>query len=133
MRKLKEQCSLDTSTPENTGQNNERRYTGGILTSITNVIDDELFSTPGQLTEGSTDTLLIDTIFAFEVQPKGCIQNFGPKVAGHLQRFGKARWQPTMIDGAYGVNITSYNTTAGQLLVHLHPQFRQIPTMDKVW
>ena len=114
---------------ENTGQNNERRYTGGILTSITNVIDGSTWSTPGQMTEDYFDSLLIDTIFAFGSSQK--VAFVGPKVAGHLQRFGKARWQPTMIEGAYGVNITSYNTTAGQLLVHLHPQFRQIPTMNQ--
>ena len=114
---------------ENSGQNNERRYTGGILNSLTNVVDGATWSTPGQMTEDYFDSLLIDTIFAFGGSQK--IAFVGAKVAAHLQRFGKARWQPTMIEGAYGVNITSYNTTAGQLLVHLHPQFRQIPSMHQ--
>ena len=114
---------------ENSGQNNERRYTGGILNSLTNVVDGATWSTPGQMTEDYFDSLLIDTIFAFGGSQK--IAFVGAKVAAHLQRYGKARWQPTMIEGAYGVNITSYNTTAGQLLVHLHPQFRQIPSMHQ--
>jgi len=114
---------------ENTGLNNERRYTGGILNSITNVIDGATFSTPGQMTEDEFDSLLINTVFAFGGTEK--IAFVGPKCAAHLQRFGKARWQPTVVDGAYGVNITRYNTTSGSLMVALHPQFRQMPTMSE--
>ena len=33
------------------------------------------------------------------------------------------------MQGAYGVNLTRYNTFAGDLMVH-YPQFRQIPGMD---
>lgn len=51
-------------------------------------------------------------------------------MANHLQQFGKDRWQPTQVEGAYGVNLTRYSTFAGDLMVHLHPQFRQIPGMD---
>ena len=112
---------------ENSGASNERRYTGGLLNNITNVIDGSTWSTPGQMNEDYFDNLLIETIFAFGSSQK--IAFVGPKVAAHLQKIGKARWQPTMIEGAYGVNITSYNTSSGQLLVHLHPQFRQIPSM----
>jgi hypothetical protein len=113
---------------ENAGANNERRYTNGILNSLTNVVDGASFTTAGLMTEDEFDSMLIDTVFAFGGSQK--IAFVGAKVAAHLQRFGKARWQPTMIEGAYGVNITSYNTTSGQLLVHLHPQFRQIPSMQ---
>jgi len=42
---------------------------------------------------------------------------------------GKDRWQPSAVEGAYGVNLTRYNTFAGDLMVHLHPQFRQVPGM----
>jgi hypothetical protein len=33
------------------------------------------------------------------------------------------------VQGTYGVNVTRYQTFAGDLLVHLHPQFRQLPHM----
>ena len=112
---------------ENSGAANERRYTGGLLNNITNVIDGSTWSTAGQMNEDYFDNLLIETVFAFGSSQK--VAFVGPKVAAHLQKIGKARWQPTMIEGAYGVNITSYNTSSGQLLVHLHPQFRQIPSM----
>jgi len=42
---------------------------------------------------------------------------------------GKNRWQPTSVDNAYGVSFTRYTTFAGDLLVYLHPMFRQIPSM----
>lgn len=113
---------------ENTGAFNERRYTGGILSSITNVVDGSTFSTSGQMTEDEFDSMLINTIFAFGSQQK--LAFVGAKVAAHLQRFGKARWQPTVVDGTYGVNVTRYATMAGDLMVHLHPQFRQVPNMD---
>ena len=54
----------------------------------------------------------------------------GAKVAGHLQKIGKNRWSPTVMEGTYGVNLTAYETFAGTLMTHLHPQFRQIPGMD---
>jgi hypothetical protein len=113
---------------ENSGAYNERRYTGGILSSITNVVDGSTFTTSGQMTEDEFDSMLINTIFAFGSQQK--LAFVGAKVAAHLQRFGKARWQPTVVDGTYGVNVTRYSTMAGDLMVHLHPQFRQVPNMD---
>jgi hypothetical protein len=110
------------------GAFNERRYTGGLLTSITNITDGATFSTPGQMTEDEFDSMLINTIFAFGSQQK--LAFVGSKVAAHLQRFGKSRWQPTVVSGTYGVNVTRYSTMAGDLMVHLHPQFRQVPSMD---
>jgi hypothetical protein len=44
---------------------------------------------------------------------------------------GKNRWQPTQIDNAYGVSLSRYTTYAGDLLVYMHPMFRQIPNMDQ--
>ena len=91
-------------------------------------VDGATFSTSGQMTEDEFDSMLINTIFAFGSQQK--LAFVGAKVAAHLQRFGKARWQPTVVDGTYGVNVTRYATMAGDLMVHLHPQFRQVPGMD---
>ena len=54
----------------------------------------------------------------------------GAKVAGHLQKFGKDRWTPHVIEDTYGVSLTGYETFAGTLAVHLHPQFRMVPGMD---
>lgn len=113
---------------ENSAAYNERRYTGGLLNSITNVVDGATFSTAGQMTEDEFDSMLINSIFAFGSQQK--LAFVGAKVAAHLQRFGKSRWQPTVVEGTYGVNVTNYATMAGDLMVHLHPQFRQVPTMD---
>jgi len=81
----------------------------------------------GDMTEEGFDDLLISTIFKFGSKQK--IAFVGEGVANHLQQFGKDRWQPTAMEGAYGVNLTRYNTFAGDLMVHLHPQFRQIPNM----
>ena len=44
---------------------------------------------------------------------------------------GKNRWQPTQVDNAYGVSFTRYSTYAGDLLVQMHPMFRQVPNMEK--
>lgn len=113
---------------ENSGAYNERRYTGGLLNSLTNVIDGSTWSTSGQMSEDEFDRMLIETIFAYGSKQK--LAFVGAKVAGHLQAIGKNRWQPTQIDGTYGVNVTRYQTMAGQLMVHLHPQFRQVPGMS---
>ncbi len=113
---------------ESSGAFNERRYTNGLLNAIPNVVDGSTFSTSGQMTEDEFDSMLINTIFAFGSQQK--LAFVGAKVAAHLQRFGKSRWQPTVVEGTYGVNVTRYATMAGDLMVHLHPQFRQVPNMD---
>lgn len=105
---------------------NPTRFTGGLMNTITNVIDRSTNS--NTMTEKQFDDALIEDIFAFGSKQK--IFFCGAKVAGHLQQFGKNRWQPTVVEGTYGVNLTQYSTFAGDLMVHLHPQFRQVPGMD---
>jgi hypothetical protein len=102
------------------------RYTGGLINTITNVNDRS--SASGVMSEDQFDRSLIEDVFAWGSNQK--IMFCGAKVAGHLQKFGKDRWQPTVVEGSYGVNLTRYATFAGDLMVHLHPQFRQIPGMD---
>lgn len=105
---------------------NPTRFTGGLMNTITNVIDRS--TNTNTMTEKQFDDALIEDIFAFGSKQK--IMFCGAKVAGHLQQFGKNRWQPTVVEGTYGVNLTQYSTFAGDLMVHLHPQFRQVPGMD---
>ncbi len=102
------------------------RMTGGLISTITNVNDRSTAS--GVMTEDQFDRSLIEDVFAFGSNQK--IMFCGAKVAGHLQKFGKDRWQPTVVEGTYGVNLTRYATFAGDLMVHLHPQFRQVPGME---
>ena len=102
------------------------RFTGGLISTITNVNDRSTAS--GVMTEDQFDRSLIEDVFAFGSNQK--IMFCGAKVAGHLQKFGKDRWQPTVVEGSYGVNLTRYATFAGDLMVHLHPQFRQVPGME---
>lgn len=102
------------------------RYTGGLINTVSNVIDRSTAS--NSMTEDQFDRALIEDVFAFGSKQK--IMFCGAKVAGHLQKMGKDRWQPTAVEGSYGVNLTQYTTFAGDLMVHLHPQFRQVPGMD---
>jgi len=102
------------------------RFTGGLTTTMSSVIDRSTAS--NTMTEDQFDRALIEDVFAFGSKQK--IMFCGAKVAGHLQKFGKNRWQPTQVEGTYGVNVTQYSTFAGDLMVHLHPQFRQVPGMD---
>ncbi len=103
-----------------------RRFTGGLTTQISSVIDRT--SASGVMNEDTFDRQLIENVFAFGSKQK--IMFCGAKVAGHLQKFGKDRWSPETVQGSYGVNLTQYTTFAGDLMVHLHPQFRQVPGMD---
>lgn len=109
------------------------RFTGGLTNSLTNVVDintdyaDYGGSGAGQMTEEGFDSLLISTIFKYGSSQK--IAFVGETVANQLQQIGKDRWQPTAVDGTYGVSLTRYSSFAGDLMVHLHPQFRQIPGM----
>jgi hypothetical protein len=109
------------------------RFTGGLLNSLTNVVDINTDyasyggSSAKQMTEEGFDSLLISSVFKYGSKQK--IAFVGENVANHLQQMGKDRWQPTALEGAYGVNLTRYNTFAGDLMVHLHPQFRQVPGM----
>ena len=110
-----------------------RRFTGGLMNSLSNKYDVSganagVNAAANIMTEEEFDLLLTETIFKFGSNSK--IAFVGAKVANHLQQFGKDRWQPTQVEGAYGVNLTRYSTFAGDLMVHLHPQFRQIPGMD---
>ena len=109
------------------------RFTGGLTNSLTNVVDintdyaDYGGSSAGQMTEEGFDSLLISTIFKYGSSQK--IAFVGETVANQLQQIGKDRWQPTAVDGTYGVSLTRYSSFAGDLMVHLHPPFRQIPGM----
>ncbi len=103
-----------------------RRFTGGLTTTLSNVIDRSTASS--SMSEDQFDRFLIEDIFAFGSKQK--LAFCGAKIAGHLQKIGKNRWSPTQIDDSYGINFTQYQTFAGDLMVHLHPQFRQVPGMD---
>jgi hypothetical protein len=109
------------------------RYTGGLLKTLSNVVDlstdyaSHVGSSAGQMSEEGLDALLISTVFKYGSKQK--IAFVGETVANLFQQIGKDRWQPTSYEGAYGVNLTQYKTFAGDLLVHLHPQFRQVPGM----
>ena len=106
------------------------RYTGGLTTQLSNVIDcDSDIDGDGSMSESQFDEQLISTVFKFGSTQK--IAFVGETIAHHLQEFGKNRWSPTSVEGSYGVNFTRYQTFAGDLLVHLHPQFRQIPNMKQ--
>lgn len=105
------------------------RYTGGLLNSISTVVDATSGAyTGGIISETKFDELLISTIFKYGSKQK--IAFVGWQVAALLQQIGKNRWQPITVEGSYGVNLTKYSTFAGDLLIHLHPQFRQVPGMD---
>ena len=104
------------------------RYTGGVTNEITGVTDAASgFASANTITEDEFDQLLMDTVFAYGNKTK--LAFVGPTVAGHFQKFGKNRWSPSQVSGSYGVNFTRYETFAGDLLVHLHPQFRVLPNM----
>jgi|TARA_R100000700_G_C3175769_1_gene150654 hypothetical protein len=109
------------------------RYTGGLTNSLTNVVDlATSHATYGggsanNMTEEGLDKLLISTVFKYGSKQK--IAFVGETCAALLQKIGKARWQPTAIEGSYGINLTQYSTFAGDLMVHLHPQFRQLAHM----
>jgi len=93
---------------------------------MSNVLDRSTAS--NTMTEDQFDRALIEDIFAFGSKQK--VMFCGAKVAGHLQKFGKDRWSPTVVEGSYGVGMTQYSSFAGDLMVHLHPQFRMVPGMD---
>lgn len=106
------------------------RYTGGLLSSMTNVTDLAVdLNGDGGMTEEEFDELLITSIFKYGSNQK--IAFVGDKVAHHIQMIGKDRWAPTSVGGTYGVSLTGYTTFAGTLMVHLHPQFRMVPGMSE--
>jgi hypothetical protein len=105
------------------------RYTGGLTNTIPNVTDGASFgATANVITEKEFDRLLIEDIFAYGSSEK--VAFCGARVISNLMEIGKNRWQPTQIDNAYGVAMSRYTTYAGDLLVMMHPMFRQIPTMS---
>lgn len=109
------------------------RFTGGLINSLTTVVDVQTDyaqyggASAGQMTEEGFDGLLISTVFKYGSSSK--IAFVGENVANQMQQIGKDRWAPESVEGAYGVNLTKYKTFAGDLMVHLHPQFRQVPGM----
>tara|TARA_R100000935_G_scaffold13343_1_gene26779 strand:+ start:2009 stop:3184 length:1176 start_codon:yes stop_codon:yes gene_type:complete len=106
------------------------RFTGGLRSSITSVTDGASYgATNHTITEKEFDRLLIENIFAYGGSEK--VAFCGARVISNLMEIGKNRWQPTQIDNAYGVSLARYTTYAGDLLVYMHPMFRQVPTMDK--
>ncbi len=106
-----------------------RRFTGGLFNMITNVTDAVSgFATTNTITENEFDRLLIETIFAWGGKQKLAI--CGPRVVSNLQKIAKSRWQPTQVEGTYGVSMTGYSTFAGDLNVIMHPMFRQVPGFD---
>lgn len=110
-----------TSTPT--------RYTGGLFNTITNIADAASgFAVANAITEKEFDRLLIENIFAWGGKQK--LAFVGARVASNLMEIGKNRWQPIQVSGSYGVSMTKYTTFAGDLMVHLHPMFRQVPGLE---
>jgi hypothetical protein len=106
-----------------------RRYTGGLFSMIPNVIDAaSAFENENVITEYEFDRLLIEDLFAWGSKEK--VMFCGPRVISNLMQIAKNRWQPTAVDNAYGVSFARYHTFAGDLLVYMHPLFRQIPSMN---
>ncbi len=109
------------------------RYTGGLVNSLTNVVDITTSyasyggASAGKMSEEGFDKLLMATVFKYGSNQK--IAFVGETVANQLQQMGKDRWKPTVVEGSYGVNLIRYTTFAGDLMVHLHPQFRQLDHM----
>ena len=115
---------------ENGSTASPTRYTGGLTNMITNVTDGATYgATANTITEKEFDRLLIEDIFAYGSTEK--VAFCGARVISNLMEIGKNRWQPTQIDNAYGVSLSRYTTYAGDLLVYMHPMFRQVPNMDK--
>jgi hypothetical protein len=105
------------------------RYTGGLTTQITGITDvASAFATNNKMTEPEFDRLLIETIFAKGSKEK--VVFIGARAASNFMQLAKNRWQPEQVSGSYGVSMARYSTFAGDLLIHLHPMFRQIPGMD---
>ena len=114
---------------ENGSSSTPTRYTGGIMSQLSQVVDLATdYTTYGgnaanNMPEEGFDELLIDKVFAFGSKEK--IAFCGAGVIHQLQQIAKDRWEVDSVDGTYGVNLTRYKTFAGSVMVHLHPQFRQ--------
>ena len=106
------------------------RSTGGLMSLITNITDcASATATTNKMTEKEFDRFLVEDIFAFGSNEK--IAFAGPRCISNMMEIGKNRWQPTHIDNAYGVAFTRYTTFAGDLLVYMHPMFRQISALSQ--
>ena len=115
---------------ENGNTASPTRYTGGLTNSIVNVTDGASYgASANTITEKEFDRLLIENIFAYGSTEK--VAFCGARVISNLMEVGKNRWQPTQIDNSYGVSLSRYTTYAGDLLVYMHPMFRQVPGMDQ--
>lgn len=127
-----ERAVIFSTRTETTGGGGQKiRTTGGLVNQLSNITDAASgFATANTLTEDEFDRELIENVFAYGSKTK--VAYVGAKVAGHMQAIGKNRWQPVQVDDTYGINFTRYRTFAGDLLVYLHPQFRQVPAMDDV-
>lgn len=111
---------------ENGSTAQPRRFTGGLWNMIPNVTDAASgFASANTITETEFDRLLVESIFAWGSKQK--VMLAGPRVISNFQKIAKARWSPTQVEGAYGVGLTKYSTFAGDLLIYLHPLFRQVP------
>ena len=109
---------------------NPKRTTGGLFSMITNVIDCASATTSSnKMTEKEFDKFLIEDIFAFGSNEK--VAFAGPRCITNMMELGKNRWQPVQIDNAYGVAFTRYTTFAGDLLVYMHPMFRQVSALSQ--
>ena len=106
------------------------RSTGGLMSLITNITDcASATATTNKMTEKEFDRFLVEDIFAYGSNEK--IAFAGPRCISNMMEIGKNRWQPTQIDNAYGVAFTRYTTFAGDLLVYMHPMFRQISALSQ--
>lgn len=114
---------------DNPNSANPTRFTGGLFSQITNVIDGATgFAAADTITEKEFDRMLIENIFAYGSTEK--LAFVGPRAASNFMEIAKNRWQPTAVSGSYGVTMSRYSTFAGDLLMHLHPMFRQIPGFE---
>jgi hypothetical protein len=105
------------------------RYTGGLFNTISNVIDAASgFAVANAINEKEFDRTLVEDIFAYGSNEK--VMFCGASVVANLMEIGKNKWQPTQVDNSYGVAFTRYRTFAGDILVQLHPMFRQLPGME---
>lgn len=111
---------------------NPMRFTGGLLNSITtNQIDAASgFGSANVITEKEFDRLLVEQLLAWGSKEK--VVFGGARAISNFMQIAKNRWQPTTVENAYGVKFARYTTFAGDLLIYLHPMFRQMPDTDQM-
>lgn len=104
-------------------------FTGGITNEITNIVDcaGAGGDTAGDniMTEAEFDAFIMNELFAWGSNTR--LVFCGPKVAEHLHVFAKGRWSPDVVEGTYGVSFMRYKFASYELMIHTHPQFRQVP------